>query len=128
AKSLTKRVARRFPMKYWTGFSAWGVNHDGRTNGMTAPSVVSQTALECEVYERFNIDPATITYAEAHGTGTRLGDPIEVQGLNDAFRKFADKKGYCALGSVKSNLGHTLGAAGAAGVLKVVLSIQNRCL
>lgn len=127
---LLKRLsdARRDGDRVYAVVSAWGVNHDGRTNGMTAPSVVSQTALECEVYERFNIDPATITYAEAHGTGTRLGDPIEVQGLNDAFRKFTDKKAYCALGSVKSNLGHTLGAAGAAGVLKAVLSIQNRCL
>lgn len=107
---------------------AWGINHDGKTNGMTAPSVVSQTALEREVYERFAIDPETISYVEAHGTGTRLGDPIEVQGLTDAFRAFTEKKQFCAIGSVKSNIGHALGAAAAAGVLKVLLSLKHKQL
>ncbi|MBV9992178.1 MAG: zinc-binding dehydrogenase [Alphaproteobacteria bacterium] len=108
--------------------SGWGVNHDGKTNGMTAPSVASQTALECEVYEKFAIHPETISYIEAHGTGTRLGDPIEVQGLTDAFRGFTAKTGYCALGSVKTNIGHALAAAAAAGMLKVLLSLRHRVL
>ncbi|MBW8688279.1 SDR family NAD(P)-dependent oxidoreductase [Chitinophaga rhizophila] len=106
----------------------WGVNQDGKTNGITAPSVKSQIALEKEVYERFAIDPATITLVEAHGTGTLLGDPIEVEALTTAFRQFTPSEQYCALGSVKSNIGHLLTASGVAGVLKVLLSMQHRQL
>ncbi|WP_437616958.1 SDR family NAD(P)-dependent oxidoreductase [Sorangium sp. So ce834] len=102
------------------------LNEDGRTNGITAPSGRSQSALECEVYARSAIDPSTITYVEAHGTGTRLGDPIEVEALTDAFRKFTDEKQFCALGSVKSNIGHALAAAGVAGVLKVLLALDRK--
>ncbi|HZZ67813.1 MAG TPA: beta-ketoacyl synthase N-terminal-like domain-containing protein [Phenylobacterium sp.] len=105
--------------------AGWGVNHDGKTNGMTAPSVVSQTALEREVHRRFGIDAATISYIEAHGTGTNLGDPIEVEGLIEAFRGAGAAPGSCALGSVKSNIGHALCAAGVAGVLKVVLALKH---
>lgn len=104
----------------------WGVNQDGKTNGITAPSVKSQIALEKEVYERFGIDPATITLVEAHGTGTLLGDPIEVEALTTAFRQFTQQQHFCALGSVKSNIGHLLTASGVAGVLKVLLSMQHR--
>ncbi|MCG6893045.1 MAG: SDR family NAD(P)-dependent oxidoreductase, partial [Desulfobacteraceae bacterium] len=97
-----------------------GVNQDGKTNGITAPSASSQTELECEVLERFGIDPETIGYVEAHGTGTSLGDPIEIQALTDAFRKYTGKRQFCAVGSVKSNIGHTLGAAGVASFLKAL--------
>jgi PfaD family protein len=103
----------------------WGINQDGKTNGITAPSVNSQIQLEKEVYQRFNINPETITMVEAHGTGTKLGDPIEVEALTEAFRSFTDKKGYCALGSVKSNIGHLLTAAGVAGVIKVLLALKH---
>jgi polyketide synthase PksM len=65
---------------------------------------------------------------EAHGTGTKLGDPIEVEALTEAFRSFTDKKGYCALGSVKSNIGHLLTAAGVAGVIKVLLALKHRMI
>lgn len=107
----------------------WGVNQDGKTNGITAPSVNSQRdLLQHEVYSRFGIDPSTITLLEAHGTGTRLGDPIEVEALIDAFQSFTDKKHYCALGSVKSNIGHLLAAAGIAGVLKVLLALKHAML
>ena len=85
----------------------WGMNQDGKTNGITAPSVNSQIALEKEVYERFHIHPETISLVEAHGTGTKLGDPIEVEALTESFRAYTDKKQYCALGSVKSNIGHS---------------------
>ncbi|WKB56130.1 SDR family NAD(P)-dependent oxidoreductase [Eleftheria terrae] len=106
----------------------WGVNHDGKTNGMTAPSVNSQAQLEREVYERFGIDPGTITLVEAHGTGTQLGDPIEVEALTAAFGAYTQRRHYCALGSVKSNIGHLLAAAGVAGVIKVLLSLRHRML
>ena len=106
----------------------WGVNQDGKTNGITAPNPESQTRLEQEVYDRHGIDPSHIQLIEAHGTATKLGDPIEVDGLRQAFKKYTDKKEYCALGSVKSNIGHTLMAAGAAGVIKILLALQNRKL
>lgn len=106
----------------------WGINQDGKTNGITAPSVNSQILLEREVYQRFGINPERISLVEAHGTGTKLGDPIEVEALTESFRSYTEKKKYCALGSVKSNIGHPLAAAGAAGVLKVLLALRHRML
>ncbi|MCP4396442.1 MAG: SDR family NAD(P)-dependent oxidoreductase, partial [bacterium] len=106
----------------------WGVNQDGKTNGITAPSVNSQIALEKDVYRRFGIDPETISLVEAHGTGTQLGDPIEVEALIASFGSYTEKTDYCALGSVKSNIGHLLTAAGAAGVMKVLLALRHQKL
>ncbi|GAB3327980.1 hypothetical protein GCM10027565_16000 [Bordetella tumulicola] len=103
----------------------WGVNQDGKTNGITAPNADSQTRLQQDVYERFGIDPADIGLIEAHGTGTPLGDPIEVAGLKASFGKYTRNTGYCALGSVKSNIGHCLTAAGVSGFLKAVLALQH---
>ncbi|RXJ69412.1 hypothetical protein CS022_23845 [Veronia nyctiphanis] len=104
---------------------ASGSNQDGRTNGITAPSGLAQTELELSVYKQGNVDPRTIGYVEAHGTGTRLGDPIEVDGLTSAFRQFTPDSSYCAIGSVKSNIGHALAAAGVAGLIKAVLSVKE---
>ncbi|HXH41922.1 MAG TPA: SDR family NAD(P)-dependent oxidoreductase [Thermoanaerobaculia bacterium] len=106
----------------------WGINQDGRTNGITAPNPESQTRLEGEVYEKYGIDPASIQLVEAHGTGTKLGDPIEVEGLKKAFANYTQKKEYCALGSVKSNIGHCLTAAGIAGMIKLLLALKHRQL
>src|SRR5207237_287543 len=97
-----------------------------KTNGITAPNPQAQARLEQDVYRRFGIDPAGIQLVEAHGTGTKLGDPIEVEGLKESFRAFTDKTNYCALGSVKSNIGHLLAAAGIAGTIKLLLSLQHR--
>jgi polyketide synthase PksM len=105
-----------------------GINQDGRTNGITAPSALSQKELETEVYDKYAIDPATITYIETHGTGTKLGDPIEIEALSGAFAKYTAKKQFCAVGSVKTNIGHTLTAAGIAGLLKIVLCLKHRQL
>ncbi|MCP5006113.1 MAG: hypothetical protein GY941_19565, partial [Planctomycetes bacterium] len=106
----------------------WGVNQDGKTNGITAPSVNSQIQLEKEVYQRFGIDPATISLVEAHGTGTGLGDPIEVEALLESFESQTSKKQTCVLGSVKSNIGHLLTAAGVSGVIKVLLCLEHQKL
>jgi acyl transferase domain-containing protein/enoyl-CoA hydratase/carnithine racemase/acyl carrier protein/SAM-dependent methyltransferase len=106
----------------------WGVNQDGKTNGITAPNQDAQTRLLQSVYRRFGIDPGGIGLVEAHGTGTKLGDPIEVAGLKAAFAPFTDRTGYCALGSVKSNIGHCLTAAGAAGFIKLALALRHRAL
>ncbi len=107
---------------------ASAINQDGKTNGITAPSAASQTELEAQVYEAAGCSPETITFVEAHGSGTRLGDPIEVKALTDAFRRWTDKRNYCALGSVKTNIGHAISAAGVAGVLKVLLSLKHQAI
>ncbi|MDQ1829159.1 SDR family NAD(P)-dependent oxidoreductase [Massilia scottii] len=106
----------------------WGVNQDGKTNGITAPNADSQTRLQNDVYTKFGIDPAGIGLIEAHGTGTPLGDPIEVAGLKASFARFTTNKDYCALGSVKSNVGHCLTAAGVSGLLKVLLALKHEKL
>ncbi|MGW6793687.1 SDR family NAD(P)-dependent oxidoreductase [Streptomyces chartreusis] len=103
-----------------------GINHDGATNGLTAPSSLSQERLMREVYDNFDIDARSISLLEAHGTGTKLGDPIEFGALTRAFRQDTDDSGYCALGSVKTNFGHTQFAAGIAGVLKVLLAMRHQ--
>lgn len=103
-----------------------GINQDGRTNGITAPSAQSQTDLELEVYKNTGINPETISYIECHGTGTKLGDPIEIDGLTEAFRKYTDKKRFCPIGSVKTNIGHTSAASGVVGLIKVLLSLKNK--
>ncbi|MFJ7193998.1 MULTISPECIES: SDR family NAD(P)-dependent oxidoreductase [unclassified Streptomyces] len=105
---------------------ATGINHDGATNGITAPSSVSQERLLRDTYESFGIDVESIRLVEAHGTGTPLGDPIEFSALSRAFRAGTDKSGYCALGSVKTNLGHTQFAAGVAGVFKILLAMRHQ--
>lgn len=103
----------------------WGINQDGKTNGITAPNPVSQTRLMRGIYDKYGVDPEEIQLVEAHGTGTTLGDPIEVEGLNQAFRHYTPKTQYCVLGSVKGNVGHCLYAAGIAGVMKVVLAMKH---
>ena len=92
--------------------------------GITSPSGLSQERLERYVYDSFTIDPEHIQMVEAHGTGTTLGDPIEYEALTRAFRAYTDKKKYCAIGSIKTNLGHTCAAAGIAGLIKILLSIK----
>jgi len=106
----------------------WGVNQDGRTNGITAPNPQSQAQLMRDVYRRFGIDAAEIQLIEAHGTGTALGDPIEIEGLKKAFHSPARKGDSCALGSVKSNIGHCLTAAGITAFIKTVLALQHKQL
>ena len=106
-----------------------GVNGDGRTNGITAPSAVSQAELLAEVHERAGVTPDDIDHVEAHGTGTPLGDPIEVKALEQVFGGDGDERSSrCALGSVKANIGHTTMAAGIAGLLKTLLALRARQL
>ncbi|PAZ17044.1 hypothetical protein CLM62_04680, partial [Streptomyces sp. SA15] len=97
---------------------ASGVNHDGATNGLTAPSRHAQSALIEDTYRRFGIEPATIDYVECHGTGTPLGDPIELAALNAVFAPAGLPARSVPVGSVKANVGHTSAAAGLAGVFK----------
>ncbi|MBT2744871.1 MULTISPECIES: SDR family NAD(P)-dependent oxidoreductase [unclassified Lysobacter] len=105
-----------------------GINQDGKTNGITAPSVNSQIELLRDIYRRYEIDASSIDYVETHGTGTKLGDPIELEALSTVFKEHGGRKNACALGAIKTNLGHTSGAAGVAGVHKVLLSLRNKAL
>lgn len=105
------------------------VNNDGALKaGYTAPSVVGQADAISEALSLAQIEPETITYVEAHGTGTELGDPIEVEALTKAFGLPVGAGPRCALGSVKSNIGHLDRAAGVASLIKVVLALQHRQL
>ena len=103
----------------------YGINNDGSGKvGYSAPSVDGQAEAIASAIAMSDIDPETITYAEAHGTGTILGDPIEIQGLANAFH--TTKKQYCAIGSVKSNIGHTVEAGGVISLIKVILALYHR--
>ncbi len=103
------------------------VNHGGKTNGYTVPNPNAQFELIETAWQKANIDPQTISYIEAHGTGTALGDPIEITGLSRAFSAAGDKY-KCPIGSVKSNIGHLEGAAGIAALTKVLLQLQHKTL
>ncbi|MCL9781788.1 SDR family NAD(P)-dependent oxidoreductase [Vibrio sp. S4M6] len=103
-----------------------GINQDGKTPGITVPSAYAQTELFADIYSRFDIDPATIGYVEAHGTGTKLGDPIELEALTAAFRKYTDKKRFCAIGSSKTNIGHAQIAAGMPGLMKAIMCLEKK--
>jgi acyl transferase domain-containing protein len=105
------------------------INNDGGSKaGYTAPRVQGQAQVIRAALQMAEVDPATITYVEAHGTGTTLGDPIEVTALTQAFRSSTEASGFCALGSVKTNIGHLDAAAGIAGLIKTVLALQHRAL
>ncbi|MCU0288602.1 MAG: acyltransferase domain-containing protein, partial [Acidobacteria bacterium] len=102
----------------------FGINNDGRNKvGFTAPSSTGQARAIRDAVSMAEINPETITYIETHGTGTPLGDPIEIEGLKLAFN--SSKKHFCALGSVKTNIGHLDAAAGIAGLIKTTLSLYH---
>jgi phthiocerol/phenolphthiocerol synthesis type-I polyketide synthase E len=108
---------------------ATAVNNDGAGKaGYTAPSVDSQTRVVLEALRLAGVEAGSIGYVEAHGSGTPLGDPIEVEALSRAFRASTTRRGYCALGSVKPNLGHADTAAGVASLIKTVEALRHRQL
>ncbi|GFE67451.1 type I polyketide synthase [Chroococcus sp. FPU101] len=103
------------------------INNDGSEKvGLTAPSVTGQAAVIESALNKAGISPETIKYIETHGTGTALGDPIEIAALNKAFGKYTNKKGFCALASVKTNIGHLDAAAGIVGLIKTVLCLKHQ--
>ena len=105
------------------------VNNDGSTKvGYTAPGVEGQAAVIAQALASAGLSPDTISYVEAHGTGTELGDPVEVAALTQAFRTGTQATGFCALGSLKPNVGHLNAAAGVAGFIKTVLALEHRQL
>jgi amino acid adenylation domain-containing protein len=101
------------------------VNNDGaRKVGYTAPSVQGQVEVIRAALQAAAVAPETISYLETHGTGTELGDPVEIEALKQAFN--TNKKGFCAIGAVKANIGHLDAAAGAAGLIKTILALEHR--
>lgn len=106
--------------------SGSGINQDGKTNGITAPSSNSQYELIKSIYQKYAIDPTSISYIEAHGTGTKLGDPIEIDALTHVFRDYTSERGICGIGSVKSNIGHTSAAAGVVSLQKILLAMRHK--
>lgn len=106
----------------------WGsaLNHDGHTVNITTPNVESQVSLQCRAWDKAGIYPENITLLEAHGTGTSLGDAIEIEAINRAMIKHTDNRQFCAIGSLKTNIGHLDGASGIAGIIKLVYALKNR--
>ena len=102
-------------------------NNDGSLKvGFTAPSVDGQAAVIGAALDVAEVTPETINYVEAHGTGTRIGDPIEIAALTQAYRERTSESGFCALGSVKTNIGHPDAAAGVAGLIKTILALDHK--
>jgi amino acid adenylation domain-containing protein len=103
------------------------VNNDGGGKAsFTAPSSEGQAAVIAMAHDSAQVDPRSISYVETHGTATPVGDPIEIEGLTRAFRRGTDDSGFCRIGSVKSNVGHLVIAAGATGVIKTALALHEQ--
>jgi acyl transferase domain-containing protein len=105
-----------------------GINQDGASNGITAPNGQSQERLITSIYNNFDILAENISYVEAHGTATPLGDAIEVNALVRAFGKLTEKQEFCILGCSKANIGHTMAASGVIGLIRILLSLKYRTI
>jgi len=102
------------------------INNDGAARaGFSTPSIEGQAQVIAQAQAVAGVHPETVTYLEAHGTGTPVGDPIEVAALTKAFREYTDRRGYCVIGSVKANIGHMDAAAGVAGLIKALYAVRE---
>ncbi|MEV6613187.1 SDR family NAD(P)-dependent oxidoreductase [Streptomyces sp. NPDC051051] len=124
---LLKRVedAIRDGDRVYAVIEGSAVNNDGRTMGITTPNPRAQREVIESALAAAEVSPAQLGYVEAHGTGTMIGDPMELKALTEVLRRATDEVGFCGVGSVKTNIGHTLSAAGIAGLIKVVLSVHH---
>ncbi|WP_181771312.1 type I polyketide synthase [Amycolatopsis pittospori] len=122
------KAARRAGDRVLAVIRGSSVNSDGRSNGLVAPSPDAQVALLRDAYAAAGVEPSSVDYVEAHGTGTALGDPIEAGALGEVLGEGREPGRPLLIGSVKSNLGHLEGAAGVAGLIKVVLAMVHRRL
>jgi acyl transferase domain-containing protein/acyl carrier protein len=111
------------------------VNHCGRTNTPTAPNAEAQSGVIIQAFKKAGVDPTTVSYIETHGTGTSLGDPIEINGLKKAFERLYKTwnkpwppRVHCGIGSIKTNIGHLEAGAGIAGIIKVLLALEYKTI
>lgn len=104
------------------------INQDGSSAGITAPNASAQAEVIIKAWKDADINPETISYIEAHGTGTKLGDPVEVEGIRAAFNRYTGRKQFCAIGSVKSNVGHLYDSAGIISLVKSALMLKHKML
>jgi malonyl CoA-acyl carrier protein transacylase len=123
-KPLSQAIADRDPV--YAVIIGGAINQDGRSNGLTAPNPRAQEALLREAYQQAGVSPGNVQYIEAHGTGTKLGDSMEIKALGAVLAEDRPPGTYCAVGSVKTNIGHLETAAGIAGLIKVALSLKHR--
>jgi acyl transferase domain-containing protein/acyl carrier protein len=123
-KPLAEALADKNPLLAIIRGSA--VNQDGRSNGMTAPNKLAQVAVIRQALARAGVNPWDIDYVEAHGSGTSLGDPIEIAALEAVFAEGRSAEQPLQVGAVKTNIGHLVGAAGIAGLIKTVLALQHK--
>jgi acyl transferase domain-containing protein/acyl carrier protein len=123
-KPLSRALADADPI--YAVVRGGAVNQDGRSNGLMAPNPRAQEAVLREAYRRAGVSPGNVQYVEAHGTGTLLGDPIEVKALGAVLGIGRPPGRLCALGAVKTNIGHLEAAAGVAGLIKVALALKHR--
>ena len=121
-------LARRDRDRIYALIKGSAINQDGASVGITAPNAAAQEAVILKAWENAGIDPEQVSYIEAHGTATRLGDPIEISGIQGAFRKYTDRKQFCAIGSLKTNMGHLDCGAGLMGLVKCILSLRHKLL
>jgi len=103
------------------------INQDGKSAGITAPNAYSQAEVIRAAWKDSGVNPSDISYIEAHGTGTSLGDPVEISGIERAFH-YTGSRQFCSIGAVKTNVGHLDAAAGLVGLLKVVLMLNNKII
>ncbi len=120
--------AQRDGDRIYAVIRSMGTSSDGRSQSIYAPHAGGQARALRNAYELADVDPDTITLIEAHGTGTKVGDAVEFDALRTVFREAASDGTWCALGSVKSQIGHTKAAAGAAGLIKTALALYHRAL
>lgn len=125
-KPLARAIADRDPI--YAVIKGSAVNNDGASNGITAPNPEAQADVILRAWENAVVDPETIAYIETHGTGTILGDPIEIKGLTEAFRVYTEKRQFCGIGSVKTNIGHTVAVSGIASLIKAALALKNKTI
>ncbi len=125
-KTLSKAEADGDPI--YAVIKGSGINYDGKTNGITAPNGLSQTNLLKMVYDRYKINPEEIGCVFTHGTGTALGDPVEINALNDAYKAYTSKEQYCAIVSIKTHLGHTFAASGIVNLISLILAFRHRTI
>ncbi len=122
-KPLSRAIADGDPIYAVIRGSA--VNQDGRSNGLMAPNPLAQESVLRQAYSNANVSPGAVQYVEAHGTGTLLGDPIEAKALGKVLASGRAPGQLCAIGSIKTNIGHCEAAAGIAGLIKVALSLKH---